>query len=336
MAREQDSPLQNSTGDMAIIGDESGSGLPVSMQIIQSIYNELTGKSEKISQGYSKPYQITIEDLEQLNAKIIQLQEQYQICSHNCSVTVHYYKDTRETFSSFERFRLIDKSRLSPVSSVTLKYNFVIKLPKTNRLQNYNLSIRLASRITVIKELKEDIPEEIELPMFILDRNVQVSIEYVDYLVARNFQDAIRGWLDGLTDNRHPKSLQYIRRKAHYLPRITKYGIGGLVLWLILGKVNLFLPTSSTDLSNLAKLLLVALSLQFFTYNLASWLGEVSMVGLRNLHEISFLKINKGDEREIENALKESKYSKIKSVIGILGTMLMGVVTKILAGLFLR
>lgn len=332
----QDSPLETPTGDMAIIGDEPGTNYPVSMQLVQSIYNELTGKSEKISHGYAKPYQIMIEDLEQLNTKIIQLQEQYQISSHNCSVTIYYYKDTRETYSSFERFKLVDKSRLSPINSIVLKYNFLIKLPKTNRLQNYNLSIRLSSRITAVKELKEDLPEEFELPMFLLDRNAQVTIEYVDYLVARNFQDAIKGWVDGLTENQFPKIVQHIRQKAHYIPRITKYGMGLLVLCLILDLVNIFLPKGSVELNVLTKFLLIAMSVQFLTFNIADWLGGLSGKGLRSMHEISYIKINKGDEREIEKALRENKYAMIKIILGILGTIILGVITEVIAGYLVK
>ncbi len=210
------------TGDVAVIGDETRDGRAVSMQLIQDIYNEFTGKTEEISQGYSKSYQVSLSDIEQLNSKITQLQEQYNICSKNCSVSIYYYEDTREVFSTFERFRMYDSSRLSPVESVLLKYDFLIKLPQTNRLQNYTLGIRLASRITVMKKMREDFPVGFPLRPFILDRTANVSIDYVDYMVARNFQDAIKGWIDGLEEHSAPKLIKFLQRRSHYIPIITK------------------------------------------------------------------------------------------------------------------
>lgn len=331
MQNNIDEPLNSPTGDLAIVGDNAGSGYPVSMQLIQSIYNELTGKSEQIEQGFSIPYQITIDDLQQLDSKIQQMQEPLTVCSKNCRVTVYYYKDTKEAFSSFERFKLIDKSRLSPVNSVVLKYNFVIKLPKTDRLQNYSISIRLGSKITALKELKEDVPEELEVPFFVFERNAVASIDYVDYIVARNFLDSVKDWIHGLPENSHPKTLVFLRKKAHYLPRITKYGVGFFVLWLILGKAHLYLPTGSADIGRLAQFLLISFGLVFITYNFASWLGVVSKNGLRSIHEISYVKLNRGDELEIERAQRENKIAKIKAVVGFIVTIVISIITKIIA-----
>ena len=54
-----------------------GDGAMVSMQMVQDVYNEITGKTENISKSYRLHHKTLLVDLEQLNIKIHQLYEQY-------------------------------------------------------------------------------------------------------------------------------------------------------------------------------------------------------------------------------------------------------------------
>tara|TARA_R110001592_G_C13044445_1_gene739594 strand:+ start:809 stop:1237 length:429 start_codon:yes stop_codon:yes gene_type:complete len=114
-----------------------GDNLPVSMKIVQSIYNEITGKTERLSQTLRNNHDITFNDLKQLNIKIRQLYEQYNVVSKNCAVTVFHVNDCKEQFSSFERFEIYDSSNTSPCENVRLEYNFLIVLPGTQKAQPY-------------------------------------------------------------------------------------------------------------------------------------------------------------------------------------------------------
>ena len=116
-----------------------GDGAMVSMQMVQDVYNEITGKTENISKSYRLHHKTLLVDLEQLNIKIHQLYEQYNIIENNCNVTLYHVDDCKEIYSSFERFRFGDKSSLSSVENIRLQYNFLILLPKTNRPQPYKL-----------------------------------------------------------------------------------------------------------------------------------------------------------------------------------------------------
>lgn len=87
----QDQPEQQpngASGDIAVIG-ESSNAKAISLQTLQGIYNELTGKSEEVGKSYTKPIQVKFADLEQLNHKISQACEQYNIVSGNCTVSRH-------------------------------------------------------------------------------------------------------------------------------------------------------------------------------------------------------------------------------------------------------
>ena len=52
-------------GDVAVIGEGTPNRMPVSIQVLQGIYHELTGKTEEVSKSYSAGFQITHDALEQ-------------------------------------------------------------------------------------------------------------------------------------------------------------------------------------------------------------------------------------------------------------------------------
>ena len=106
---EQASAGASSSREVSVVG-ENGDNNVVSMQVVQDIYNEITGKSEELTKGYSNPIQVSFEDIIQLNYKITQMYEQYNISSNSCTVTVYHSKDQKQVFSSFERFTLYDRS----------------------------------------------------------------------------------------------------------------------------------------------------------------------------------------------------------------------------------
>jgi hypothetical protein len=95
-----------------------GSGHEVSMQVIQDLYNKLTGKSEKLTRTFRLNHTTTYEDICQLNTKITQLYEQYNIKGHNCTITLFHVNDSAERFSSFEKFQSYDSSSLSPIENM--------------------------------------------------------------------------------------------------------------------------------------------------------------------------------------------------------------------------
>lgn len=208
------------SGDIAIIG-ESSNAKAISLQTLQGIYNELTGKSEKVGKSYTKPIQVKFSDLEQLNHKILQTCEQYNICSANCSITVFYVDDTRDQFSSFDRFRLHNAGCTNPVESILFKYNFLVILPKTKQPQSYTINIRLASRVAVMRRMDGEFygpPPQIIRIMG--NRTAVVEVEYIDYMVARNLLNIVDEWFKGIPTAGEHKWLNWLRYRSHIVATI--------------------------------------------------------------------------------------------------------------------
>jgi hypothetical protein len=170
-------------------------GKYVSMQTVQHIYNELTGRSEELARSYTINHCTSFEDICQLNIKICQMYEQYNIASKNCSVTIYHVDDQKQTFSSFERFEMYDRTTPSPVENLRLEYNFLIILPQVKKPQSYQIEINIHSRAAIVQRAKKENPLPPGFFLAVLaERTARMKIKYIDYTVARNFQLAIDSW----------------------------------------------------------------------------------------------------------------------------------------------
>src|SRR5579864_2266661 len=98
----------------------------ISIQHLQQIYKELTGKSESVSKYYDLPIHLTFTDLENLHYKIIQSLAQYNVTQSSENFTIYYSENKKEEFSSFDRLKLHNAGASESVESILCKYNLLI------------------------------------------------------------------------------------------------------------------------------------------------------------------------------------------------------------------
>jgi hypothetical protein len=122
---------EESSGQI-ILGDDA-SQQAISFKMAQAFYSELTGKSEQISEKFTKSYILTIDNIDQLHQRIIQSTAQYSIASANASFSITYQNDSSERFSSIERFKTHAGAKGMPVEEVDISYRFLVVLPETKK-----------------------------------------------------------------------------------------------------------------------------------------------------------------------------------------------------------
>lgn len=328
---EQLEPQSDGTsGDIAVIGESSNA--KISLQTLQAIYNELTGKSEKVGKSYSKPIQVKFSDIEQLDHKISQACEQYNVVSANCSITVYYVDDTRDRFSSFDRFRLHNNGCTSPVESILLKYNFLILLPKTKQPQSYNITIRLASRVAVMRRMEGEFygsPPQIFRLMG--NRTAVVEVEYIDYMVARNLLNIVDEWFKVIPKAIERKWLNWLRYRSHQIPRFARFCTGVIVGLIVITLLPMYVTSGSTDLLAYGLFTAWAMLGVFVAYRMAGFFAALVEDAIDEWTEVSYISITKGDEAEISKAKSKNTNAIIKGIAGFLLTILTTIVSKLIA-----
>lgn len=325
-------PSGESNDEIVVIGSNN-TNVPVSFQMLQDIYNEITGKTEEIENTYKVNYKLTFSDLEQFYIKITQAFEQYNIVSHNCAVTVFFTRDSKEIFSSFERFKLFNVSTLSEIERIYLKFNFMIVLPKTKRVQNYEIDVNLSSRMAVSKKLNDEIVRSSKLFRYFIGSTAQVTIKYVDYLVARNFLEIIDEWIKCLPASKATRFYKLISDKSHLFPIVFKNCFFFFSIYLIWVKFSFFIPTGSTDLNLFAKFIIASFTLSYISLRFGLTIGRYIENEIDEYQPMSYISITRGDELLIEETKRKNEKRIIKAVAGIIFSIATGIASSIIANM---
>jgi len=320
------------TGDVAIIGEGTPNRTPISLQVLQSIYHELTGRTEQVTKSYEEPLKIVQCDLEQLNARIQQALEQYNVKAETSEFIVFYQNDTNDRFSSFERFKSFNAGCSSAVESVLFKYNFMLLLPKTNQPQGYTLTIRIVSQVVLEKKMRRHLFELPKIIRLMGGRTAVVTIDYIDYMVARNLLDIVDGWFQTLSKSRVSSTIDFIRKRSSYIPLISRYTVGAFVVFLIYQAIPILLPTTST-LTQFAYFSLIAFSGLFTAYKLAGHLGSAAEDAIDRWNPISYVQLTAGDKKQIEEIETDNKKTIFLALLNLMGSFIVAVSARIVANI---
>ncbi len=320
------------SGDVAVIGEGTPNRTSVSLQVLQGIYHELTGKKEEVSKSYDEPFKVTIREFEQLHLRILQTCEQYQIKGLTTEFKIYYIDDTQDTFSSIERFKAFNAGSDSSVESVLFKYNFLILLPKVNQPQSYTITIRVASRIAVDKKMENDMFEMPKILKIIGSRNAIVTIEYIDYVVARTFLNVIDGWFKVLPCTPRPAWMKKIKRHSDFFPLLFKYSVGIIVALIIFQIIPHVLKPAST-LPTFAKFVFASFVGLFAAYKLGGHLGRITENSLDSWTPISYIQLTDGDKKEIDHARTANRWAVAKMIVSFAGSIVISIAAKLVANL---
>lgn len=332
ISNETNQSEPHESGNLAVIGEDTSQS-KISLQVLQNIYHEITGKSEDVSKSYEDPFQISLEDLIQLNLRIGQCCEQYNIKAANCSAKIFYLDDTNETFSSFERFQAFNAGTSSAVESILLTYNFMILLPKLEKPQCYSISIRIASRVAVERQFHNGMPFNVPKILRIMgQRTSVVTVKYVDYAVARSLLNTVDQWFQTTSQAHTSKIWLFITRRSHYLPLLARYFVGLVVAFLILISIDNFI-IENASLNQYAKFSFCAFIGLFSAYRLAHHLGSSAEDSLDKWSQLSYLSLTAGDKKLIKSAQQNNKSSIATALFKFSFAILISLIAKIIVGL---
>lgn len=211
--------------NQVLLGDDA-SQKAISFKMAQAFYNEITEKSERLSEDFSASFILDIENIKQLHHRIIQSTAQYNVVTANSSFSAKYMNDASERFSSIERFEMHAGSKGVPVEEVDINYNLLVVLPQTNKPQEYRISIRLISRTAKLESMKKDMgvfPFSLPMAQFEKKFTCRVTVNFVDITVANSFVSVIKGWFDCLEQTEMNSIVKVLRSCSAFIPVVLAY-----------------------------------------------------------------------------------------------------------------
>lgn len=312
-------------GRILRVGDTNSS---VSVKVYQDIYHQITGRTEQIRKRYSDNLLIEFPELEQLHFKVMQLCDVHHVVARNETVSVFHHKERKEQFTSFERFRAYNANAASPCINVVLRYNFSIIPAGLQKPQEYVVSIRLTSRVALLQQVEEEAPPFMRNRMlsFLSENTAEVTVDYADYVIARGFIEAFDEWVRGCKSLPKAKWLQTLRRWSHLVPHILRLVLVMAIAWFALQKVpEYFTHTSAPDAW--ARFLILYSSASFVLLTLIGAAGELVEEAIDTYPTLSYMKLNKGDEKLIETFQSRKTFATLKFIGGAFFSVVLGVLS---------
>lgn len=173
----------------------------VPREFVRAMYHEITGKTERIARNLSGSKLICFQDIRSIVSKINQNAEKHDVVGRNTTIRIRFNNTQVMKFSSWEKFSEFNFDDSARTSELTIEFSFLIRNPATNR----------PSRYIVFVDISNADPEEDGFrfgPIKFVDRFIEyenmVRMEYVDYLVARDFISLVQDWYKNLPDSNFP------------------------------------------------------------------------------------------------------------------------------------
>ena len=310
----------------------------ISFQLAQDFYNEITGKSERLTEKIQSPFVLSLSNIEQLHQRLAQSTEQYNIASENVSFSVKYVGDSSERFSSIARLKLHVGHKGCAIEEIDLVYNLLLVLPNTQRPQEYTININLVSRVARIEGMRNEfdsLPFSIPLFQFERVRTGEISIDFIDITVANAIMTTIKTWADGLPTTKTNPILKMLRSKSVHAPRILKYSFLALATFYASMYSKELLP-AGVGLRETAEFILYSILGSFISYRLGLFIGEITKQNLSQVYEISYINFTPADERLVEKSQGKIVRSVIYSGVSILIAFLIGIASSIVATYLLK
>ena len=319
--------------------ENEGSVDQVSLHVYQSIYKNITSSTDSLTRSFQDNIQLQYDEIKQLNAMITQACNQYNVKAANSSVTIFYSDETNEKFNSFDKFSLLNMGHAASVQSIVLSYKILIVPHTSERPELYTIRITLVSRVSMQRKLNRDFPID-RLPFLLVkmvNDTIIVNIRYTDYTVAKALMSIITEWERVLPCAANDKIIEIIQRYSHFIPRGARLIITVLSIVIIAYITPAYFNHIGNSIDNnmisFGVYILASSGLIYAFNTFALWIGQYTERRIDRWSALSYLKINKADEKEITNILRGNKSTLIKALFGCVSLIILPFVTKVCASM---
>jgi hypothetical protein len=304
------------------------SGSPVSLKVYQDIYHQVTGRTEQIRKRYSDNLLAEFAEIEQLHFKVQQLCDVHKIVACNEVISVFHEKERKEQFTSFERFRAYNANAASPTVSLVLKYNFSLIPAGLERPQEYAVSIRLTSRVAMLRQIEDEAPSFVfgRLAGYVALNTAEITIDYADYVVARGFLEAFEEWIRGCRKSPPLTVLGPMRRWSGHVPGAAKLVAGVLISWFAFQSVPTYFSLS-TQPDMWARFLVVYAAGALILVPLMGAMGSLMEEAIDSYPVLSYMKLNRGDANLIDEFDSRKRLVLFKFVASSVFAVALGIIS---------
>lgn len=306
--------------------EERNDYLPQSQYVdtFYRIYNKINETGKEASKSYKNDLLLKFSDIQEIHQKVCQTIKTFTSNSYTMKIIMEQSEGEEHTFRDFESFAHHNTTSPYATQELFFEYKFIIYNDPINKFENYTISFRLGSRIAAFEQMRKQSPDFIvELMAFKKTTIAYVNVEYYDYVKARAFIATFDEWIKGCEEN--PPSMMMNAAKK-ITPNLSKYGTF-IILTLLAILTIRAIPHNITDMSFILKSTVAYISLFALVGRLSHMLLNSVTKSINKVIPLSYIMINKGDEKLVTKYQNEISSSIRRSLVALSGAVLLGLST---------
>lgn len=307
-----------------------------SRELAELLFKAATGKTDKLSHDFSGDFIVTADDIQNLHDRLRQCFATYHVLTGpTVTIRIEYDNGEKQQFSSYEKYMELGRYRPEVTSEFVMKYELIIKLPDVENPQRYILNISIDSHLPLLKSDAQS-TESIDIVQYVVFTmivpSISMSVDYVDYMYAKSFQNIVEDWTKPLHKNKYSNIMRWCAGRIGMwrsdFRRLSLVGAALFVLtYVYMRKINM---EDVSEFGNLFAYTIIfyAISLFFF-----EWCGGKFSEAVQNSMTPTVILLTKGDEDAYEfhkNKKKMTLPTIIKCITGSLFAVFVHVVASAL------
>lgn len=315
----------------------------------KAIYQAMTAKHDCKSKIFPRVVKVTFDDVCDLNSRVAEKLENYNIIGFMTSVTASFWGRRTIEFSSWSEFEGHKWNESDALTAITIVWEFNVLLPKYEIPQKHVLVVKITDGLrpeeilNIVFAGKLENMDDIEQQIC----PVVARVDFINYVLGDELLGIVEEWNRGLaTQNKEEsKPLLLVKRHRRKLAFLLNYITLSVFLFcsirLFNYEVKLFGANKIAELSmdnmNSIVWMLGIIVLSFIVVNkISEWLANMFYKALGEQLEAHIFEINKGD-MNMQRNLQQQNRVKIRSVfVSLFGTILLNIFCNLISTVIIK
>lgn len=313
---------------------------------MKSYFYQNVAKRDSTSRVYDRDVVIGLDDIYELNGRIIEKLSKYNEEGFIVNVSIQYSNRKFQNFGSWDAFERHQWIESEPINSIIISWEFNAVFKDDSYPLRHTLLLKLSNRMR---------PEEILNVIFSgnvenleeIDKNffpIVASVDFVDRVFADELLYIVSEWVKGLSDSEIQQSsmMMKLKRYKNFFASIIKW-VTYIVIVVTSSVVYIrFIDTLKfSALQEIDKIMIEKIIIATFIL-CGSWISAQKICNIiyEKIYDILqeyggnyLFNITKGDKKNQEKLRKISSKTRKRFLINILGTLVLNIICTIIANI---
>jgi hypothetical protein len=292
----------------------------ISLEDFKSVYYLLNAKPDRESKFFRESKIVSINDIFELNDSIQEKLSLHNIVTNKVSVLISLDNKRTFDFSTWEQFKREKWHTSALTKSITIVWDFNIKLESYNLPQRHTVKLRIGASLNPKDMIELVMNHEGEDQLHQAFAHSFCSIDFINPIISNEIFLIIETWHNALNKNFYQSKVQdFLSRNSKKIQELIVFLIlvAACTLLFGFGKIysqQIVQKSSSQIFSNSIGGILVAFLTIYIFFRLGKAWAQRTVSYIEKIQPIAIFKITRGDDSINElNKQKNNKF--VKSLI---------------------